>query len=389
MMAGFMALNALAIDSMLPALPHIGEEFGVADANRRQWVITAYLLGFGAAQIIYGPISDRYGRRPLLLLGVGIYFLFSLVVVLASSFENLLFMRAMQGIGAAATRVLVVTIVRDCYSGRQMARVMSLTLIVFLIVPILAPGIGQLVMLVVPWQWIFILLALFALCLFVWAAIRLPETLNPANRLPLSFGRVFKSFSIVVRTRMSIGYTVAMGLMLGAIFAFLNSAQQIFADVFGIPTLFPLVFALIAGSMAIASFMNSRIVERFGTRRLSHTAVLAFALVSAIGLMFSISGYESLLSFVILQSMLLFCFGLTAPNFGAMAMEPVGEIAGAASSVQGFITTLGGALIGLVVGQAYQGSTVPLFCGYLILSLLTIILLLFVEGRLFQAQHER
>lgn len=387
MMAGFMALNALAIDSMLPALPAIGDSFDIASDNRRQWVVTAYLLGFGVAQIVYGPFSDRYGRRPVLFFGIALYIVASVSTAFAGSFDAMLLMRFVQGLGAAAGRVIVVAIVRDCYSGRRMASVMSLTLIVFLAAPALAPSIGQLILLFGPWQWIFIGLALLTALLLVWAWLKLPETLTPEDRLPLTFRRVLESFRQVATERMSVGYTMAMMFMLGSLFGFINSAQQIFTDVFGIGSRFPILFAAIAVSMAIASFGNSRIVERVGTRRLSHGALIGFTILSAISLVLEVLGFENLASFTVFQCLLFFCFGLTAPNFGAMAMEPVGRIAGSASSVQGFVTTLGGALLGFAIGQQFDGSTRALHCGFLLLSVLALGVVLIAEGRLFGERH--
>ncbi len=388
LMAGFMALNGLAVDTMLPALPAIGDELGVSDPNDRQLVITAYLLGFGFFQMFYGPFSDRYGRRPVLLFGVSIYALFSIITVFVSSFDGVVLTRFLQGAGSAATRVLVVAIVRDCYSGRQMARVMSLAFIIFLTVPVLAPAIGQGIMLFVSWHWIFLALGLFALGLTVFAWMRLPETLHAEYRLPLSMSRVFDAFKVVATTRNSIGYTVAMALVLGPLFGYIASVQQIFADVFQVEGLFTVYFAITAVSMAMASFLNSRIVERLGTRMVSHTAVCAMLVLAVVGLLLEQSDYQTLLSFVILQSALMFCFGLTAPNFGAMAMEPVGHIAGTASSVQGCITTVGAAVLGFLIGQAFNGTTVPLIASFGLLSAAAIGVVLLTEGRMFKALHE-
>ncbi len=388
MMAGFMALNGLAVDTMLPALPEIGEELGVTNANDRQWVITAYFLGFGLFQLIYGPLSDRFGRRPILLLGVSIYALFSVFTVFVGSFEAVVATRFLQGAGSAATRVLVVAIVRDCYSGRQMARVMSLAFIIFLIVPVLAPAIGQAVMLFVSWHWIFLGLALFAVVLTSWAWLRLPETLHPEYRLPLSASRVIAAFKVVATTRQSIGYAVAMTLVLGPLFGYISSVQQIFADVFKVPNLFTIYFAITALSMALASFVNSRIVERIGTRYVSHSALCAMLIISLLGLLIEQLGLQSLYSFVALQSAIMFCFGLTAPNFGSMAMEPVGHIAGTASSVQGCLTTVGAAVLGFLIGQSFDGSTVPLIGSFALLSALAIVVVLVTEGRMFAPLHE-
>ncbi|MGQ7844018.1 multidrug effflux MFS transporter [Granulosicoccus sp. 3-233] len=388
LMAGFMALNGLAVDTMLPALPAIGEELNVADPNDRQWVITAYFLGFGLFQLFYGPLSDRYGRRPVLLLGVSIYAVFSICTVFASTFDGVVMTRFLQGAGSAATRVLVVAIVRDCYSGRQMARVMSLAFIIFLTVPVLAPAIGQGVMLFVSWHWIFLGLALFAMGLAVFAWMRLPETLDPEHRLPLSMGRVLQAFKVVATTRNSIGYTIAMTLVLGPLFGYISSVQQIFADVFDVEALFTVYFAITAISMAMASFLNSRIVERLGTRMVSHSALCSMLILALLGLLVEQTGHQSLYSFVALQSAMMFCFGLTAPNFGSMAMEPVGHIAGTASSVQGCVTTVGAAVLGFLIGQAFNGSTVPLIGAFALFSATAIGVVLLTEGRMFRALHE-
>lgn len=387
MMAGFMALNGLAVDTMLPALPEIGEELGVKNPNSRQWVITSYFLGFGIFQLFYGPLSDRFGRRPILIFGVLVYALFSVITVFAGSFEAVVLSRFFQGAGTAASRVLTIAIVRDCYSGRRMAKVMSLTFIIFLLVPILAPAIGQGVMLFVSWHWIFLGLAVFALALILWAWRCLPETLQEEHRLPLSMSRVYNAFLLVVTTRQSIGYALATMLMIGTVFGYINSAQQIFADTFGTPKLFTLYFALTALSMAIASFINARIVERFGTRRVSHSAVCAMCLVAIVHMLVELTGYGTLGTFVFFQSLSMFFFGLAGPNFGAMAMEPVGHIAGTASSVQGCITTVGAAILGYLIGQAFDGTALPFVMAYVLLSMATIAVLLLTEGRLFQPQE--
>ncbi len=388
LIAGLMAINGLAIDSMLPALPVIGDELGIAFENQRQWIITAYLLGFGAFQIVYGPLADRFGRKPILLFGVGTYALFSLLAAFSTSFEFMMVTRVIQGVGSAAGRVLIVAIVRDCYSGRQMAKVMSLAMIVFLAVPILAPSVGQAIMLVATWHWIFAGLAIFAALLCTWAAIRLPETLHPEDRLPIEIGRITQAFRTVLTSRIAVGYMLAMTLVLGALFGFINSAQQVFADIFDEPKRFTIIFALIALSMAAASFTNSRIVEKLGTRRVSHSALIGFVFFSGVNLITALTGHQTLISFSILQAATMFCFGLTGPNFGAMAMEPVGHVAGTASSIQGFVTTLGGAVLGFLIGQQFNGTTVPMLLGYMGLGALAILVVWIAEGKLFQPLNE-
>jgi DHA1 family bicyclomycin/chloramphenicol resistance-like MFS transporter len=385
LVAAIMAVNALAIDSMMPALAAIGRDLGVVTENDRQWVITAYMLGFGAAQIVYGTLADRFGRKRILQISLVIYIIFSVASALAPTFSFLLAARALQGVGAAASRVLVVSIVRDRFSGRQMARVMSLALIVFLAVPILAPSIGQLILLVAPWRWIFGCLAFFGVVVMIWIGLRLPETLHAEDRLPMSMAAVAQAFRTTLSNRIAVGYMLATTLVFGGLFGFINSAQQVFVEVFNEPVYFTLNFAVIAGFMALASLINSRIVGKFGTRRVSHSALLAYTAVTIVHTVVVFAGHENLLTFTIFQSCLMFCFGMLAPNFGSMAMEPLGHVAGTASSVQGFCTTIGGALIGFFVGQHFDGTVKPLMLGFLGCAVAGVIAVLITEkGKLFQ-----
>lgn len=364
MMAALMAMTALSIDAMLPALPAIGDDLRVALANDRQWVISAFLLGFGLAQIVHGPLSDRFGRRPVLLtslaLGVGC----NLLAAFAPSFTLLIVARGAAGIATASSRVLTVSIVRDRVAGVEMARVMSLIAIVFMVVPIAAPNIGQLVLLLAPWRWIFGVLAGAGLILFVWAGTRLPETLDPANRLPLSFARIGEAFRFVLSHRTALGYTLAGMLLQAGLAGFLLSVQQILEMEFGALHLFGLVFAAMAGPMAVASLYNSRMVRRFGTRAISHRAILGYTALALLHLGVALAGAETLWSFVLLQAAMMCCFSLAGANFGAIAMEEMGQVAGTASSAQGFIQSVFGTLIGVGIGQAFDGTTVPLYTGF-------------------------
>jgi DHA1 family bicyclomycin/chloramphenicol resistance-like MFS transporter len=364
LMAALMASNALAIDSMLPALPSIGEDLGVGEENRRQLVIAVYLFGFGAAQLLYGPLSDRFGRKWLLAGSLGMYGVFGLVAGLVSSFEWLLAVRFLQGVAAAATRVLVVSVVRDRYSGPAMARIMSLTMIVFMIVPVLAPTLGQGVLLFGTWRHIFIMLGVYGAILAVWLVLRLPETLAPENKRPLSARSIGEAAWETLRIRQSIGNTIAQTLLMGALFAFINSIQQIVFDVFSRPELIGLVFAMVAAPMTISSYANSRLVMRFGSRRLLLIALSCFTAVAAIHLAVAELVMEDIWLFVGLQAATMVFFGMIGANAGALAMEPLGHIAGTASSLQGTITTIGGAAIGFAIGQNFNGTTIPFLIGF-------------------------
>ncbi len=364
LMAALMASNALAIDAMLPALPAVGDALGVAEDNRRQLVITVYLLGFGAAQLVYGPLSDRYGRKGLLVISMALYAVFGLLAGLAGSFALLLAARMMQGFAAAATRVLVVSVIRDRYAGSSMAQIMSTIMIVFMIVPVLAPAFGQAVLAVANWRYIFISLGLYGAALMIWTLIRLPETLSVGKRRPLSAGHIGEAVWTTLRIRQSIGNTVTQTLLLGALFAFINSIQQIVFDVFKRPEMIGIAFACIAGPMALSSYANSRLVMRLGSRRILIAGLCAFTGMAGIHVAFAEMLGESFWTFVILQGATMTFFGLIGANAGALAMEPLGHIAGTASSVQGVITTIGGALIGFAIGQQFNGTTLPFLIGF-------------------------
>jgi DHA1 family bicyclomycin/chloramphenicol resistance-like MFS transporter len=385
LVAALMAVNALGIDSMLPALPEMGRALGIVEENKRQWIIAAYMFGFGGAQLIYGPLADRYGRKPLLLASMAMFALMSVLAGFADDFATIIAARVAQGMAAASSRVLSISIVRDCYSGRQMARVMSLTFIVFLAVPIIAPSLGQLIMLFMPWYGIFFFLALFAGTVAVWALVRLPETLHPEDRQAVSATSILAAARVVLGNRYSLGYTIASTLLFGGLLGFINSVQQIFTDIFHAPNKFPIVFAGVASMMAVASATNARIVERLGTRRVSHTALLGFIAVAGVHVAIAVTGNETIWTFAVLQALMMGCFGLAGSNFGSMAMEPLGHIAGTGSSIQGFISTVGGAAIGVVIGQSFNGTTVPVTAGFLILGLLALVTVFVTErGRLFR-----
>ncbi|WP_198351226.1 multidrug effflux MFS transporter [Flavisphingomonas formosensis] len=388
LIASLMAVNALGTDTMLPALPEIGHSLGVTVENQRQWIISAYMFGLGTAQIFYGPLGDRYGRKPVVMLSMGLFVLTSIMAAFATSLEMMVIARWLQGVAAAGSRVLAVSIVRDCYSGRQMARITSLSFMVLLAVPILAPSFGQIVMLAFPWESIFVIFALYGLAMLIWVGVKLPETLHPEYRIPISPAVLIGAIRQVVTTRSSIGYAVASACMFGAMMGFLNSAQQLFDETFHARHLFPVIFACAAGTMGAAAYFNSRIVERFGTRRISHSALCGFISVSAIHVAAILTNHESLLLFSLCQAAIMGCMGLAGSNFSAMAMEEMGHIAGTASSIQGTISTVGGAVLGLIVGQSFDGTSLPMALGFLCFGFTALVIVLITEkGKLFHAHH--
>ncbi len=386
-MAGIQATVAIAIDMMVPALGQIASTLAIGGANQRQWVITAFLLGFGGAQIIYGVLADRFGRRPVLLFALCLYVFGACAAAAAPSFAWLLTARALQGVGAAGGQVLTVSIIRDCYAGRRMAQVNSLTFMVFLAAPIFAPSLGQLVLLIAPWPAIFLGLGAYGALVTLWVALRLPETQNLADRRAVAWQEVTNAVRLLAQNGPALGYTLAMTCLLGSWIGFINSAQQVFAGVFQVPKLFPVIFAACSICMAIAAFINSRLVARLGMRPLSHLALLGYLAISCAQGLAAFTGHQSLLVFALLQSGMMFSFGLLAGNSNAIAMEPFGHIAGVAASVQGFVSLLGAACIGALVGGAFDGTLRPLTLGFCICSAGGLACVLAAErGRLFQTQ---
>lgn len=385
--AALMATQAIAIDAMLPALPTIGAALHVANPNHAQLVVTAYVTGMGIGQLFWGILSDRFGRRPILIIGLMVYVVAAVLSGLATGFVALLVLRLMHGV-AAASVVVARSAIRDVFSGRQMARVMSLTMILFLMIPVIAPTLGQLVLAFAPWRSIFLLFGAYASIVFLWVALRMPETLHPEYRLTLNRKQIGHAIALVLGERQSLCYTLGMAMMFGSILAYVGMVQQIFQDVFHRGALMPGVFAVCASSMAVTSFLNSRIVERFGMRAISQIGLFIFIGSTAVHVLVVLLGLERLWTFVLLQAVTMSCLGLTGSNFGAMAMEPVGSVAGVAASLQGFVSTTGGALVGASIGKWFNGSTLPLALGGVVCGLVSLLLVIYAErGRLFNPHH--
>jgi DHA1 family bicyclomycin/chloramphenicol resistance-like MFS transporter len=387
--ASIMALNPLAMDMMLPALPNIASSFHIEVGNRTQAVLSTFLIGFGIGQFVMGPLSDRFGRRAVLIDGMALYCIASVLAIMAPSFETLLLARALQGLGTSATRVIATSIVRDCYAGRRMASVMSLAMMVFIAVPVVAPSFGQLVMLLTQWRGIFIVLMLYGMLALIWSALRMPETLPMSERKPLSVEQVLGAFRQTVTNRQTMGYALAAGCVQGALFAFVFTSQQVFTGIYKLGHYFPLAFAAVAVGVAAAGFLNARLVGRLGMRVMSHSALVGFVAVSGVMVIAAERQALPLPLFMALAALMMFAFGLMFANFTALAMEPQGHIAGTASSLYGSITTLLGIGIGTIIGQDYDGTLQPFAIGFFLCTLVALAVVTVAEkGRLFRP-HQR
>lgn len=382
MTACLMALNALAIDVMLPALSRIAVDLGASNENDAQYIVLVYMIGFGVSQLFWGPITDRFGRKPVLMLVLFGYVITALGCTLSQDFNSLLAWRLLLGIFAGGTRVIAVSVVRDLFVGRGMAKIMSLVMTVFMVVPILAPMLGAQIMNIVDlWQSTFGVLAAGGIIMLVWSALRLPETRPPDRRTAINIRAVAKAYMIVFRTRDALGYMLASGVIFGSLMAYISASEQIYTEIFGLtPTEFTICFAIIALAMSISTFVNSTLVERLGQRLISHIAIIGFTLGALILVILTITFGPNLYTFMILFSLVFMNFGFMGPNFNSMAMEPLGNVAGYASGVLGFASTTMAALIGGSIAHQYNGSMVPVLWGFVILGA-TALVIVFVTER--------
>ena len=384
MMAAIFGLQAMGIDVMLPALEIIGDHYAITVENHQQYVIFAFVFGFGFPQLLFGPISDRFGRKILLQLSLVGYFITAFACMFAPSFAGLLVLRFLQGICCAGTRVSAGAIIRDLTKGRSMASILSLVYTVFMIVPILAPAIGTAIMAVVDWRWVFGSLGIFSAVIFIWTQFRLPMTLAVEDRRPFSFEQVSGAFKMIASHRITAGYMTASGIIFGCLFAFIGASEQVFDDVFGRGEKFYLYFAGIAGMLAVMNLLNSRFVGRYGMRRISHVVVLIFIALSLSNLIYMQFVGQDFWVFYVLFMLTFGCFGMIGANFSSLAMEHMGKVAGTANAVYGFVTITLSSSLGFLVAGSFDGTVRPLLIAYVLLGMTSLGIILITErGKLF------
>ncbi|QND47306.1 multidrug effflux MFS transporter [Rhizobium lusitanum] len=375
---------SLGIDSMLPALPNIGHSLAVANPNDTQMVIAVYFLGFGICQLFFGSLADAYGRRNILLGGLAFYTVALFAAAWSGSLSMLLVLRFTQGVGAAAVRISTLAIVRDCFGGREMAQVMSYVTIVFMIMPMVAPAVGQMIVAYSNWQWIFIALGITSAGLLLIAFLRMKETLPDDERLPLSVSSVISGFKTVLTNRVTCGYMIGLTLYTAVICAYIVSVQQVFGEVYGLGEWFPIAFAATAAGTAVAQFANGYFVRSFGMRRISHAAMIIFTLLGVFGYIVGTAGQPSFVFMYVLISVMLMMFAVITTNIMAISLEPMGHLAGTAASITSSVSTTGGVLLGGLVGQMFDGTAQPLIAGFTVFGALSIVATLWAEkGKLF------
>ena len=370
LMAVMAALDAFSIDGIMPALSQIDTDLGITVENHRQYVITFLFLGFSIGVLIYGFLADQFGRKWPTLAGYSIFIVGTLSCIFADNFSLLLAGRLMQGLGAAGPYVLSIAIVRDLYKGREMARIMSLIMMIFIGVPIIAPFIGQTIMWISSWRGIFVVLALFALLSMLWFSIRQKETLSFDKRVPLSVSVISRSIGEILTNRQTLSYLLGLGAVSGAFIAYLSTGQQVFQEIYGLGAKFPIVFASLASTFGVSSWFNSRWVESIGAARLVHRALLGVIAVSILFLLLYLWWQDSppLWGYIAYMAAVMFCFGLLFGNMTSLALEPMGHIAGSASSVVSSFSTLLSILLAMLIGSQLNTNVYPIVIGFALLA---------------------
>ena len=383
LMATMIALTALSIDAMLPALTNIGNDLGVTVANDNQLIISTLFLGLAIGQLFYGPLSDNIGRKPAVYIGLLVFSIGCITSIFAESLTAMLIGRTLQGIGLSGPRVVSVAIVRDLYKGERMAQVMSFVLAVFIAVPALAPALGQGILMISNWNMIFSVLLILGIVTFIWFSLRQPETLLKENRRKFSILNLKNALKEVFTTRSTMFYTLAAGFISSAFVGFLNSSQQVFQIQFELAEKFPLYFAIIALSVGSASFVNGKLVMKYGMQMMVKSAVLSIVFISILFyvLINTVLPNPSLLMFMIYLLSTVFFVGILFGNLNSMAMEPLGHIAGLGAAIVGSVSTFISVPFGTYIGMQYDGTVQPMVLGFLIFGTLTAAAILLAKGK--------
>ncbi|WP_298759804.1 multidrug effflux MFS transporter [uncultured Psychroserpens sp.] len=382
LMASLMSIVALSIDALLPALPEIGNTLNVSDPSDNQLLITMIFLGLGFGQLVFGPLSDSFGRKPMVYFGFGVFVIASIICVTTKSLDMMILGRILQGIGLSSPRTIAIAMTRDTYSGDFMAKILSIIVMFFILVPIVAPTFGQLLLDFFNWQAIFNANLIIGLIIVLWFWRRQPETLEKTNRIKFSPSIFISGTKEFLRYREAIAFTLVSGFITGSFMVYLSTSQQIFQEQYQLGDIFPYIFASTAFSVGFATFTNSRLVIRFGAFNIAYTATIAYAAISILYVVLFYSGNNPsvgvLITFFLLQ---FFAVGFLFGNLRSLAMEPLGHIAGIGAAINGFVSTVMAVPIANYIGSFVKTSVLPLFIGFSIFGILSLLVFMVLKRR--------
>jgi DHA1 family bicyclomycin/chloramphenicol resistance-like MFS transporter len=377
------SLVALSLDTMLPAFNVIAEDLSISDIRHTQWIITAIIVGMAFGQLFFGPLSDAYGRKGAILSGIVLFCVGALLSMFAQTFEALLIGRFIQGIGVSGPRIATMALVRDKFVGNAMARIMSFVMVAFVLIPMLAPLVGQAILLAFSWRAIFGLFVLLSVIAGIWLAIRQPETLLPEQRRPMSLRSILSGVKLVMSQPRTLGFSIASGVVFGGLLAYVGSAQAIFEGIYLLGDKFPFFFAALALGIGSASYVNGKLVMRMGALKLAIYALigkifLAFVLVI---LALTQDGSPALWQFMSLGFLLMFCVGILFGNLSSLAMVPLGKLAGVGAAVVGTTQNIVSVIISVAIGWFFNGTLLPIVAGFFVSAVIALILVFLVRNK--------
>jgi DHA1 family bicyclomycin/chloramphenicol resistance-like MFS transporter len=367
LMALMTSLVALSIDSVLPALTQIGMDLGVTDPRQNHLIVSLFFVGMALGQLYYGPLSDDKGRRYVIISGLIVFAIGSLICMNAGSLEVMLIGRVIQAFGVSGPRIATLAVIRDKYEGEAMARVMSFIMMVFILVPMLAPIFGQTILFWFSWQHIFSSFLIYGLFIGLWFFVRQPETLPKEKRLPFSWSQLWVSSKFILSNKLVMFYTLSSGTIFGGFLAYISSSQTLFQDIYNTGELFPMYFAMLAFSIGLASFINGNLVMRLGMRKLCTWAMIGWLVFSSVltTLCLVYDGIPPLWQFVSVMFCAFFCIGILFGNINAMAMQPLGEMAGLGAAIIGSLSSIISVPAAIFVSSFIDSSITPVALGFL------------------------
>jgi len=382
LMASLMSIVALSIDALLPALPEIGLAIGTTNTSDNQLLITMIFLGLGFGQLMFGPLSDSFGRKPIVFIGFFVFIIGSIICVTTKSLNIMIIGRILQGVGLSSPRSLSLSMIRDEYSGNYMAKIISIVVMFFILIPVVAPSIGQILLNIFNWESIFYFNLAFGIIIMIWFWLRQPETLVKKKRIKFSYHLFIDGTIDFFKYKEAVAFTFVSGFITGSFMVYLSTSQQIFQEQYKLADMFPYIFASLAISVGLATFFNSRLVIKYGMLKISYAACIAYALISMLYVIFFWSGQNPsiyiLLSFFALQ---FFAVGFLFGNLRALAMQPLGHIAGIGAAINGFISTVMAVPIADFIGGFVKTSVLPLFIGFSIFGILSVLVFFLLKRK--------